>query len=129
MLEDVDRRLVLVVLVLLALAGGTVASAAQLPFTNGRIAAGSSAVSHCDASVTASLTLSGSAVSAVAVGDVAAACAGGALTATLTQSGAVLATLAPVTVPSGGGTVTIAVPAPQPAAANVTDVRVVVVGP
>jgi hypothetical protein len=118
-----------VLVVLVAATGGTVASAARLTFSTAGIGAGTAAVSRCDTSVTATMTTSGASVTGVTVADVAAACAGGRLTATITNAGAPLVTLDPVTVPAGGGSVAITVPAPQPAFANVTDVRVVVVGP
>lgn len=115
--------------VALVLAGATVASAAQLPFGNQTVGAGSSSVSRCDTAVTATVTTAANAVTGVTVNDVAAACAGGTLRATLTSDGTPVANLAPVTVPVGGGAVSLAVPAPQPAPSSVTDVRVVVVGP
>ena len=114
---------------LLALTGGTVASAARITFSTAGIGAGSAPVARCDTAVTATVTTSGSSVTGVTVADVAAACAGGQLSATITNGGTPLATLAPVTVPAGGGSVVIAVPSPQPVATDVTDVRVVVVGP
>lgn len=114
---------------LLVLAGGTVASAARVTFSTAGLGAGSAVVARCDTSVTATLTTSGASVTGVTVADVDPACAGGLLTATITNDGAPLAVLASVTVPAGGGSVVIAVPAPQPVATDVTDVRVVVVGP
>jgi hypothetical protein len=129
MLEPVTRRLALAALVLLALAGGTVASAAQLPFSGSGLVAGAAVVGECDTAVAASLSVSGATATGVTITGIASACAGGSLRATLTQNGAPVATLAPATVPGGGGSMTLAVPAPQPAAAGVTDVRVVVVGP
>lgn len=124
------RRLALLALpALLALGGGTVASAARITFSTAGIAAGSAVVARCDAAVTATVTTSGASVTGVTVADVDAACAGGHLTATITNGGAPLASMAPVLVPAGGGAVAIAVPSPQPAAVDVTDVRVMVVGP
>jgi hypothetical protein len=114
--------------VLLALAGGTVASAARITFSGSSIAAGSATVAHCDTAVSATLGVTGGSASTVTISDIAAACAGGSLRATLTQGGAPVATLATATVPAGGGTMTLAVPTPQPASSTVTDVRVVVVG-
>jgi hypothetical protein len=128
-LEPVTRRLALLALVLLALAGGTVASAARVTFAAGGMAAGSATVGRCDTAVAATLAVTGGNATSVTITDIASACAGGSLRATLTQGGAPLATLATTTVPAGGGSMTLSVPAPQPTAGAVTDVRVVVVGP
>lgn len=123
------RPLLLLLVPVLALGGGTLASAASVGFASGGIGAGTAPVARCDASVTASVALSGQAVSSVTIADIDAACAGGQLSATLTQDGTALATLPTTVVPAGGGSLLLLVPAPQPAAGSITDVRVVVVGP
>ena len=113
---------------LLALAYG---AAASLGISSASLGAGDAAVQRCDTSFTRSLTVSGGNVTQVTIGDVASACNGGQMSVVLTNaSGTSVASGGPVTVsvPSGGGSVTVPV-SPQPSVGSVRNVHVVVVGP
>ena len=128
MLGDVRRRLFVLLLVVTASAV-VPAQAASLGLVAGHLGVGSAAVARCDDAVAATPVVAGCLVTGVSVTDLAAACGGGTLTATVTNGGVAVGAGGPVAVPVGGGAVTVPLAAPHPSSADVTDARLVVVGP
>jgi hypothetical protein len=93
-----------------------------------KLGAGNTAVAACGSltGVVPDFTLAGATVTAVAFTGIPSTCNGGSLRATLTNGSTSLGAGGPVTVASGGATVTVS---PAAAMASVTHVRLSITGP
>ncbi len=104
------------------------ASAASLGLSTNTLGAGSANVQTCDSDgVSATYTVTSGNVTAVTIDGIAAACAGGRLKVTLADSsGAAIGSGGPTVVAATSESVSVN---PQPAAANVAQLHVVIEGP
>lgn len=128
------RRLLVAGMIVLVLGLGGVAVAALLGPNADDLGAGDAVVSACDAdgfvpTYVIQLGIDGEYhVVSVSVGGIAPACGGGQLSLTLTQGTTPVGSGGPVTVPSGGGSVSVSI-TDQPLADSVDHIHVVVTGP
>jgi hypothetical protein len=108
--------------------------AADLGLSTAGLGTGSAAIAHCDSSFTPSYTVANGRVTVVTVGGIAdPACEGGQLSVTLANSGgASIGAGGPMTVLTDAGTTdnSATVPiSPQPAAPQVANIHISIVGP
>lgn len=123
------KRKILLVIAVVALAGGTLAFAAGLgPITTGTVGNAAASVNPCQSGgFTISYTTSAGNVTQVVIGGIQAACSGGALSVTLTDgTGAQIGSGGPVTIAGASATVPLT---QQPYAGNVAGYTVVITGP
>lgn len=109
-----------------------VASAANLgTASDGKLGSGTATVGRCDDAVTVSFTTTSGTLDSVTVSGIASACAQATLSYTLVGStGAKVGNSSGSTaVPTGGGSVSLAVAATKPLASAVATVQVLMVGP
>ncbi|HZI44692.1 MAG TPA: hypothetical protein VFD53_05700, partial [Ilumatobacter sp.] len=109
-----------------------VASAANLgAVTDGKLGSGAATVTRCDDAVTVSFTTTNGTLDSVTVNGISADCAQATLSYTLVGStGAKVGNSnGTATVPTGGGSVSLAVATTKPAASTVATVQVLMVGP